>query len=844
MNQMQPAFASVCPRRVTAIACLMVSWCLCLASGQEQEPGEGNHGEIVFREGVAIDRVASGGRLPFPTDAIQSAIFEATWNVPVAGSQLVLPNGDTRSWQQISVNEQGWFEGPSLRGGYLCVTVESPDSRVMILDASGHGTVYVNGEPRVGDVYRSGYVRLPVKVTRGPNQFLFHCSRGGLRGRLVLPASDVFFDMGDTTLPDLLTGEPFDTLGSAVLVNATDQTLNGFFIHVSVDSQPPQAMPLPAVPPLSVRKVKFRLAGPAPNGKETVAVALRVTHGADSGSDATVASASVDLRVRDKHQTRRITFESQIDGSIQYYGVNPASADIPSPALFLALHGAGVEGIGHVDAYASKSWGHLIAPTNRRPFGFDWEDWGRLDALEVLDDATARFAPDPARVFLTGHSMGGHGTWHLGATFPARFAGIGPSAGWSSFFSYAGARDVEQPTPVEAILQRAVNPSRTLELKGNHRNHAVYVLHGDADDNVPVSQARTMKAELEPILHDLHYHEQPNAGHWWNASDEPGTDCVDWAPMFDLFARRVIPRTDAVRYVRFTTMNPGISAGAHWARIDAQITPLAASSIDLRYDPHRRRIAGTTSNVARLVLLPPAGSHPDAGQFTVELDGHTLVADSVPELIFERLDDQWQQTDRLSRESKGPHRAGPFKDAFRHRMLFVYGTQGTPEESAWGAAKARFDAEQFWYRGNGSVDIMADIDFDTIDHRDRGIILYGNADTNSAWNSLLADSPIEARRGSIRVGDRTFHGEHLACLFLRPRIDSDRACIGVVTGSGLPGLRLTERIPYFVSGIAYPDWTVFDTSVLSEGSSAVLGAGFFGNDWTLQTGDAAWRDVP
>jgi len=27
----------------------------------------------------------------------------------------------------------------------------------------------------------------------------------------------------------------------------------------------------------------------------------------------------------------------------------------------------------------------LVAPTNRRPYGYDWEDWGRADALEVLE---------------------------------------------------------------------------------------------------------------------------------------------------------------------------------------------------------------------------------------------------------------------------------------------------------------------------------------------------------------------------------------------------------------------------------------------------------------------------
>ena len=53
------------------------------------------------------------------------------------------------------------------------------------------------------------------------------------------------------------------------------------------------------------------------------------------------------------------------------------------------------------DAYKKKDWGHLIAPTNRRPFGFAWEDWGRLDALEVLANAKSIYKPNSKKIYLT-----------------------------------------------------------------------------------------------------------------------------------------------------------------------------------------------------------------------------------------------------------------------------------------------------------------------------------------------------------------------------------------------------------------------------------------------------------
>ena len=140
----------------------------------------------------------------------------------------------------------------------------------------------------------------------------------------------------------------------------------------------------------------------------------------------------------------------------------PLPGEDRRPALFLSLHGAGVQALGQSRSYSRKTWGHVVAPTNRRPFGFDWEDWGRLDAIEVLERAQAALGTDPLRVYLTGHSMGGHGTWHLGATFPDRFAAIGPSAGWISFWSYGGSDRLDEAAPLERMLMRATTASDTI----------------------------------------------------------------------------------------------------------------------------------------------------------------------------------------------------------------------------------------------------------------------------------------------------------------------------------------------------------------------------------------------
>jgi len=799
-----------------------------------------------WRECLVIKPAGRAGRSAVHTDAIEAAIISGRWTRPVTGDAVVSPDGQTLNWTALALGTNGWFENQALRGGYAYMSIVAEQEKVLLLEASGHAMVYVNGEPRAGDTYSYGYVRLPVLLKKGTNDFLFSVARGRLKAALVAPKTEVAFDLSDPTMPDLIVSEPTKSWAAVVVINATKERRDDLVIRTVLVNGEPVITPLPTIPPLTSRKVGVRLEGKQPATDDRGALELELmTKG--QANETILDTTRTTLRVRQPLQTQKRTFVSEIDGSVQYFALNPARpprSDGPRPALFLSLHGASVEAIGQADAYSSKTWGHIVAPTNRRPYGFDWEDWGRLDAIEVLNLAQRSLNTDSQRVYLTGHSMGGHGSWQLASTFPDLFGAVGPSAGWISFFSYTRS-STSWPTndPVTGLMRRAANSSDTLLLATNLAQMGVYILHGDADDNVPVTEARTMRKRLEGFHKDFTWHEQPGAGHWWETSDEPGAECVDWAPMFDFFARRTLPSAESVRQVNFTTVNPGVSAWSHWAGIEAQTSPLVPSSVNLRWDPWQRRFVGTTENVARLALRL---DHAQPGAaIKIEVDGQTFEKIPWPEkkrIWLSRQDGKWSLSGEPSSAEKGPNRYGPFKEAFRNRVIFVYGTKGTPEENAWAFNKARFDAESYWYRGNGSVDVIADAMFDPTIEKDRGVILYGNADSNGAWATLLGNSPVQVRRGEIQVGERRVPGSDLACLFLRPRSGSDRASVGVVTGTGVAGMKLTDRLPYFMAGVAYPDVTIIGPEMLSEGINGVRGAGFFGLDWSVAKGEFAWRD--
>lgn len=103
--------------------------------------------------------------------------------------------------------------------------------------------------------------------------------------------------------------------------------------------------------------------------------------------------------------------------------------------LILYLHGGSLRG---TDVDTVRTWGvprvaardpdfpFIVVAPQARP-GTLWTDTDALATL--LDRVAARHAVDTTRVYLTGHSMGGNGTWYLAYMHPERFAAIAPMSG-------------------------------------------------------------------------------------------------------------------------------------------------------------------------------------------------------------------------------------------------------------------------------------------------------------------------------------------------------------------------------------------------------------------------------
>jgi predicted peptidase len=139
----------------------------------------------------------------------------------------------------------------------------------------------------------------------------------------------------------------------------------------------------------------------------------------------------------------------------------------------------------------------IISP--QCPAGSYWTE--ELDALNaLLDDVLASLKVDARRVYLTGLSMGGSGTWYLAARYPQRFAAIVPICGVGNRIA---AQERLQTMPV-------------------------WVFHGDADPIVPISQSQMMVEALQSVGGNVRFTIYPGVEHdsWTAAYNTP--ELYDW----------------------------------------------------------------------------------------------------------------------------------------------------------------------------------------------------------------------------------------------------------------------------------------------------------------------------
>jgi len=166
--------------------------------------------------------------------------------------------------------------------------------------------------------------------------------------------------------------------------------------------------------------------------------------------------------------------------------------------LMLFLHGAGERG-KDLNKVAVHGPPKIVKSKPNFPFILvspqcpDGETWSDEVLLSLLDDAIKKHKVDTNRVYLTGLSMGGYGTWSLGVKYPERFAAIAPVCG--------GGETIR-------VLLASKQKSAALKSLG------VWAFHGAKDPVVKLEESERMVAALKKIgVKDVELTVYPEAQH-------------------------------------------------------------------------------------------------------------------------------------------------------------------------------------------------------------------------------------------------------------------------------------------------------------------------------------------
>lgn len=182
------------------------------------------------------------------------------------------------------------------------------------------------------------------------------------------------------------------------------------------------------------------------------------------------------------------------------------------PAM-LFLHGAGERGTnlakvgvhGPPKLVKSNPEFPFIVVSPQCPAG---EVWNEEALLALLDEVIEKHRVDEKRVYLTGLSMGGFGSWNLGLRHPKRFAAVAPICGGGD---------------VLAVL--LATPGNTARLK----KLPVWAFHGAKDEIVPLAESERMVNVLKRAGNsNVKLTVYPQAGHDSWTETYQNQELYDW----------------------------------------------------------------------------------------------------------------------------------------------------------------------------------------------------------------------------------------------------------------------------------------------------------------------------
>ncbi len=511
-------------------------------------------------------------------------------------------------------------------------------------------------------------------------------------------------------------------------------------------------------------------------------------------------------------------YRSELDGELQPYTVYiPTDFDAQKTyPLIVRLHGFGGNPqnaigslLGMGDQPCPDCQHIVVAPSNRGNITYS-NRIGEQDVWRVVADVQSLYSIDENRIYLTGSSMGGAGTWHLGLRYADRFAAIVPICGWTDWRMLAGFMG-GLPGP---LGQQVLDANNTLSFAENALHLPVLVAHGDADPVVSVEHSRRMVARLQELDIAVEYEEYPGVGHVSQHNTYADGRIFDW---FDQHVRDPQPQR-----VVFSTTDPGRYGKSYWTQMEMLIQSRVSGRIVAQVEAENL-IVVETENLARFSLMPSDAPVDLSREVVIQIDGSERfrgMLSAGESISFRKEGAGFVQTADEWSPALIPYNGQEQARSGWH--IYVYGTQGTAAENA----ATRQTAERL-AAPNPNVNIRFPVKADTaITQRDiasADLILLGTPATNALVARIDKKLPIHFRDDGIAIGDEIFREEDQLLAMIYPNPLNPQRYVQILAAATPAAFASVFRMK-----MGTPDYVILrpDGSAVTEG--------LFDISWQLQ----------
>nr|XP_006825285.1 PREDICTED: uncharacterized protein LOC102809823 [Saccoglossus kowalevskii] len=765
---------------------------------------------------------------------------------------------------------QGWAVGE------FAVNHNNED---VLIQCLGVAVMYVDGIYVTGDVYRRNQYWFAVSLSHGIHTLYVNLRTKGtqvFQCNIKLAGSDVLQVHEPLMKPDLIDGHLF---GHVIPIPVTNRYSDKWMKNIKV-----AMVAQDSGSPVEIKQIdKNRQFGIAPG--QTVAIVIEILHKDEltimpcteirftlklSTTDGHSQRMPVSLRCRNYGQSFIYTFIDH-DGSVQQASAIPPLDDCPNNICpqghhsFALFPPEGVQVQNQADSYKRMENGDWI-------FGFEtawvlaatrhgahnWEGPGALTSITALDTlekitfsaSWLKTKASASHVIFAGHSMGGHGAWHLATHFPDRALAVMSLAGWikkeeysdsNEFFRHDTSTSHTDPA-VKAIMEACIVENNADIHVSNIQHLDVFTRIGANDRTVHPYFVRRMYRLLKEQKASVTYDELAGKEHWWwdtwetndggavndkslrdfivkhtsnllikspgmtnEQCDDEGCDDVAMGTRYTAAGKKKGTYT-------LTVVNPAFMEGLHGIQVIQQIVPFRISKIKIEFTEDVNSL--TTTNVQRIALYEPQISA--VGWNTTPL----------------RIDNtDFSMNDMITAMKEKSH------------FCQNQGTKSSSEFTSTLQQLSVYIANLFFLTSDTIAPVIKDVDLtDEVAHQ-HNLIVLGGPNENSWTSKIIRDaeaSSLVNEDKSITLGECQFTDPKTGVLFLAPHRGTGLALI--LAGNSLEGIKDIVKLasptipPMTRSPFSnmVPDFVITGPEFKAKGPGGYLCAGFWGNKWEFK----------